>query len=145
MAGLQSHAGAWTWPGVRGLVAACALPLAACADPAPVSAPPPPPVEAPAPEPGRPVAPRHAPPPARGPGLTRAEVVAVARAAEDPAAAIYDLDLQRFAFALDAEALAWLEGQALAPEVVDYLRKRSRVDWEALRGDVDPWAEPPGR
>ncbi|MCW8139039.1 MAG: hypothetical protein KIT58_09065 [Planctomycetota bacterium] len=84
------------------------------------------------------VAPRLAPPPARGGALDRDEALAVAQAHPDPADAIAALDTRRFDFALDAEALAWFGQQGLDPAVMDYLEKRARVDWDALRGDVDP-------
>lgn len=86
-------------------------------------------------EPARP--PRLAPPPARGRGLDEAEVVALARRHADPRDAIDALDQRRFGFALDEPALERLSGQQLGEEIMDYLRKRARVDWEALRGDID--------
>jgi len=52
-------------------------------------------------------------------------------------AAIVYLDRYPFDFEL-SEELDWLKTQDLAPEVIDYLEKRARVDWEALRGDIDP-------
>ena len=66
-----------------------------------------------------------------------------AQAKQDPEEVIADLDLYPFAFDLEAE-LPWFEEQGLRPPVLDYLRKRSRVDWGSLRGDVDPeGGEPP--
>lgn len=88
------------------------------------------------------VAPRLAPPPARDGALDRDAALAVARRHADPAEAITELDAHRFAFALDAAALAWFGQQGVEPAVMDYLEKRSKVDWEALRGDVDPDSSP---
>jgi hypothetical protein len=82
-------------------------------------------------------APRLEPPPAREDRLDRERVLALARAPEGPAQAIEVLDRHAFAFELDAESLRWFGEQGVDPQVHDYLRKRSRVDWEALRGDLD--------
>lgn len=76
------------------------------------------------------------PPPARAERLTRAQVLALGQRGE-PEEAIEELDRYPFGFDLRA-ALPELERAALPPAVLDYLRKRSRVDWEALRGEVDP-------
>lgn len=84
------------------------------------------------------VAPRLAPPPARDGALDRDAALRVAQGHADPAEAIAELDTHRFAFALDDATLTWFGQQGLEPAVLDYLHKRSRVDWEALRGDVDP-------
>ena len=84
------------------------------------------------------VAPDLAPPPARSDSLTREGVLEVARSHDDPAEAIRRLDASPFAFRLDPEALSWFGGQGLEPAVLDYLEKRSQIDWAALRGDVDP-------
>lgn len=81
-------------------------------------------------------APALDPPPAAERRLDREAVVAEAKA-RDPDAAIAHLDRYPFEFEL-SEELEWLRAQELAPEVLDYLEKRSRVDWEALRGDIDP-------
>jgi hypothetical protein len=83
------------------------------------------------------VAPRLAPPPARGP-IDQDEAVRIAHAHRDPAEVINELDAHRFAFALDEATLAWFDQQGLDPQVLDYLHKRAKVDWGALRGDVDP-------
>ncbi len=58
--------------------------------------------------------------------------------AHDSDAAIALLDRHPFTFPLDEAALAWFRAAEVAPPVLDYLSKRARVDWEALRGDVDP-------
>lgn len=84
-------------------------------------------------------APGLEPPPDRGgPGLSRDQVLVVARGHEDAAEAIAVLDQTRFTFRLDAGAVRWFGGQGLDPAVLDYLDKRSRIDWDALRGDIDP-------
>lgn len=93
--------------------------------------------EVPPDEPGEPVAPRLTPPPARG-GLDRDQVVAVARRHADPQDAIAVLDQSPFTFRLDAKAVGWFGEQGLDAAVLDYLDKRSKIDWAALRGDVDP-------
>lgn len=91
-------------------------------------------------------APGLEPPPDRGgPGFSRDQVLVVARGHEDPADAIAVLDQTRFTFRLDAGAVRWFGAQGLDPAVVDYLDKRSRIDWDALRGDVDPDAPDPDR
>lgn len=84
------------------------------------------------------VAPRLAPPPARGAPLDREAALAVARRHLDAADAIAELDARRLGFPLDDPALEWFGEQGLEPAVLDYLRKRAKVDWESLRGDVDP-------
>ncbi|MGE0713400.1 MAG: hypothetical protein AB7N76_36100 [Planctomycetota bacterium] len=89
------------------------------------------------------VAPPLEPPPAREGALDRDQVAARGRQGS-PDEAIAELDRHAFGFPLDAAALAWLEGQELPPAVLDYLRKRSKVDWGSLRGDVDPDRPPPG-
>tara|TARA_R110002072_G_scaffold65971_4_gene163091 strand:+ start:936 stop:1235 length:300 start_codon:yes stop_codon:yes gene_type:complete len=81
-------------------------------------------------------APALDPPPAAERRLDREEVVREARK-RAPGPAIAYLDRYPFDFELSSE-LSWLRTQEMAPEVVDYLEKRARVDWEALRGDIDP-------
>lgn len=81
-------------------------------------------------------APALDPPPAAERRLDREAVVREAQA-RTPDKAIAHLDRYPFDFEL-SEELPWLRAQEMAPEVVDYLEKRSRVDWEALRGDIDP-------
>lgn len=83
-------------------------------------------------------APSLEPPPARsGEPLTREQALEMARS-EDVEHAISELDASRFGFVLDAATIGWFERQGATPEAIDYLRKRSHVDWEGLRGDVDP-------
>ena len=65
-------------------------------------------------------------------------MVDIVRRAGDPADAIATLDARPFEFELDGEALEWFGERDLAPPVLDYLEKRSKIDWDALRGDVDP-------
>lgn len=84
------------------------------------------------------VAPRLAPPPARDGALDAEGALNVTRRHTDPADAIAELDTHRFAFALDEATLTWFGQQGVDPAVLDYLEKRAKVDWEALRGDVDP-------
>lgn len=84
------------------------------------------------------VAPRLDPPPPRGDALDRPGVVRIAQASADPADAIVELDTRRFAFTLDDAAIEWFRGEGVDSQVLDYLRKRAAVDWDALRGDVDP-------
>jgi hypothetical protein len=88
-----------------------------------------------------PVPPAYEPPPASGESLQPEDVVTISAEAEDPADAIARLDRHSFGFELDAAALEWLEPQ-VPVEVQDYLRKRAQVDWEALRGGVDPEVGP---
>jgi len=82
-------------------------------------------------------APDLAPPPAREGALTREQALELARTLP-PERAIRALDERRFGFVLDDGTIGWFEKQGAAEEVVDYLRKRRKVDWEGLRGDVDP-------
>lgn len=93
---------------------------------------------APPPEGVEVVAPRLAPPPPRDGELDRDGALRVARRHPDPADAILELDSRRFGFALDDATLEWFGQQGVEPQVLDYLSKRARVDWESLRGDVDP-------
>ena len=87
--------------------------------------------------PGR--APALEPPPLRSSApLSREDVLRLVAEAEDPERAIQTLDERRFEFALDAATVEWFKNQGIPPEVLDYLRKRARIDWEGLRGDVDP-------
>src|SRR5581483_8755553 len=83
-------------------------------------------------------APSLEPPPAReGEPLTREQALDIAKS-EDAESAIRSLDDHRFQFVLDAPMLGWFERGGATPEALDYLRKRGRVDWDGLRGDVDP-------
>src|SRR5262245_18717810 len=83
-------------------------------------------------------APGLEPPPARsGEGITREQALAITRE-DDSERAIQRLDAARFSFGLDAGTAGWFEREATPAEVVDYLKKPRRVDWEGLRGDVDP-------
>ncbi len=83
-------------------------------------------------------APRLEPPPARGgEPLTREQALELARQ-DDVEEAIRRLDDSRFAFVLDAGTIGWFERGGATPEALDYLNKRRRVNWEGLRGDVDP-------
>jgi len=84
------------------------------------------------------VPPALEPPPADEEELDRFQVLAAAQGSEDPADVIALLDASPFSFELDAEAVAWFGEQGVPPEVLDYLGKRSKVDWSSLRGDVDP-------
>lgn len=84
------------------------------------------------------VAPRLTPPPAKQGALDREAALELARGHADPADAIAALDAHRFAFELDEAAITWFGERGVEPEVLDYLRKRSMVDWESLRGDIDP-------
>jgi hypothetical protein len=94
--------------------------------------------EAPPPEA---VAPAYEPPPAQEEPLTREEVLLRGRA-EDSDEAIGELDRHPFDFELDEPNLAWLQREGVRKPVLDYLHKRSKVDWDALRGDVDPQQVP---
>jgi hypothetical protein len=85
------------------------------------------------------VPPALAPPPAYSDrALSREAALAVASEADDPGDAIRTLDAHPLDFQLTPEVLTWFGEQGLDPAVLDYLRKRSKVDWSALRGDVDP-------
>lgn len=110
------------------------LTLCACAEPGELE-----PAPGPAP---RAVAPPYQPPPAAAEPIDRAELLELARA-HPPDEVIAKVDRHPLAFALDEGALSELEGQGLPAEVLDYLRKRARVDWESLRGEVDPERDPP--
>jgi len=93
-------------------------------------------------QPERVAAPDLAPPPAAGAvGIDREQAVQLAEEltrVEGPERAIRELDQRPFAFDLDPAALDWFEERGLHRQVLDYLRKRARVDWRSLRGDIDP-------
>lgn len=85
------------------------------------------------------VSPALAPPPAHSDSsLTQEAVLETARGADDPGEGIRTLDAHPFDFKLTDDVLTWFGEQGLDPAVLDYLWKRSRVDWSSLRGDVDP-------
>jgi hypothetical protein len=84
------------------------------------------------------VAPALEPPPGEDEELSREQVLAIAQESADPADAIALLDARPFSFKLDEAAVDWFGEQGSPPAVLDYLRKRSKVDWSSLRGDVDP-------
>ncbi|MBI3726057.1 hypothetical protein HY251_19175 [bacterium] len=105
-------------------VLACAAALSGCAAPA-----------------ERGVAPDLEPPPARADApLTKVEALDIVTHARDTDHAVKSLDEHRLAFALDETTFDWFRENGAAPEVIDYLKKRARVDWDGLRGDVDPTA-----
>jgi hypothetical protein len=90
-------------------------------------------------------APYLEPPPAdRSEPLTRDQVLREIERTKNHEDAIQALDDLRFAFVLDAATIEWFRVHDVAPEVLDYLRKRARVDWEGLRGDIDPRAPEAG-
>lgn len=76
--------------------------------------------------------------------LTREQVLVTATS-RDPQEAIAELDRHPFAFPLDQENLRWFEDRVAPPEVLDYLHKRSAIDWDALARSSQPVqpAEPP--
>lgn len=85
------------------------------------------------------VSPTLAPPPAYSDrSLSREAVQKLAESADDPADAIRELDDHPFDFELTDDALTWFGEAGLDPAILDYLRKRSKIDWSSLRGDVDP-------
>ena len=105
---------------------ACAL-LVVCAGLGCASEPPPPP-------------PRMLEPaPAGGArALSQDAVLEHAQTRTAPELTIEYLDRHPFDFSLNAQTLAEFERAGAAPEVLDYLHKRSRVDWASTRGDIDP-------
>jgi len=108
--------------------------LIACAAPGePEPAPGPPPAA---------VAPAYNPPPAATEALDPAQLLELAESLP-PDEVISKVDRHPLAFELDEAALAELRAEGLPTEVLDYLRKRSRIDWGALRGEVDPERDPP--
>jgi len=87
------------------------------------------------------VAPDLEPPPARSePSLTKAQALDLVSGANDADDAVRSLDTHRLGFSLDPATIDWFKDQGAAPEVIDYLKKRSRVDWDGMRGDIDPRA-----
>lgn len=91
----------------------------------------------PTPAPG--VAPRLEPPPPKPGALSEARVLELSSRAQDAADAIRLIDARPLAFPLDQEHLDRLGAAGIDPDVLDYLRRRARVDWESLRGDIpDP-------
>ncbi len=89
------------------------------------------------------VSPALAPPPAYSDSsLSRDAALTIAKEADDPGDAIRALDGHPFDFELSDETLSWFGEQGTDPAVLDYFRKRSKVDWSSLRGDVDPESPP---
>lgn len=82
------------------------------------------------------VAPALAPPPAGAEALSQEEVLDLSRRARDPEDAIKRIDARPLAFPLDEAHLSALGAEGIDPDVLDYLKRRSQVDWEALRGDI---------
>jgi hypothetical protein len=82
------------------------------------------------------VAPRLEPPPPGPDALSEAQVLEIARQAPDAADAIREIDLRPLAFPLDPEHLDALGREGIDPDVLEYLRRRAKVDWESLRGDI---------
>jgi hypothetical protein len=87
------------------------------------------------------VAPALEPPPSRGPALGREEVARIARD-QSPDDANRTLDRSPFAFELTPETLDWFSVQGIDPQTLHYLELRSKIDWEATRGTIDPDAPP---
>lgn len=63
--------------------------------------------------------------------LTKDQVLALA-SNRDPQDAIAEIDRHPLAFALTKENLGWFEDRVAPPELVDYLKKRAAIDWDAL-------------
>ena len=107
---------------LAGALALCCAALAGCAEPD-----------------ERASAPHLAPPPARAEApLTKSDALEIIAHARDADHAVKSLDLHRLAFSLDGTTIDWFKENGAAPEVIDYLKKRARIDWDGLRGDIDP-------
>jgi hypothetical protein len=80
------------------------------------------------------VAPRRDPAPAARSkdALTREQVLDLATKGGDVGDAISEIDRHPLGFPLSKENLGWFEERVAPPELLDYLRKRSAVDWDAL-------------
>jgi hypothetical protein len=74
--------------------------------------------------------------------LTKEQVLAIAGRLE-PAEAIAEIDRHPLAFPLSKENLSWFEDRLVAPELADYLKKRSQVNWEQLAKPAEPTPPPP--
>ncbi len=86
--------------------------------------------------------------------LSREQVLEIANR-RDPQDAIAEIDRHPLGFALNNQNIGWFEDRVVPPELVDYLRKRGAVDWEALntpapspQPQADPdryatWDQPP--
>ena len=70
--------------------------------------------------------------------MSETEVLELAKREEDPESAIRLLEPRPLGFELDSACLERLEGQGLDRDVLDYLKKRAKLDWASLRGDVNP-------
>lgn len=78
--------------------------------------------------------------------LSKEEALRVIVEAGDGEEAIRRLDGKRLAFALDDEGLAWFADHGVPLEVMDYLTKRARVDYDDLRrGEPRTEPVPPSR
>ncbi len=73
--------------------------------------------------------------------LSKEQVLTLANA-KDPQDAIAEIDRHPLAFPLTNENVAWFEDRVVPPELVDYLRKRAAVDWEALNRPAPQQPEP---
>lgn len=82
------------------------------------------------------VAPPLAPPPADPDALNEEQVLELSRRAVDPEDAIRRIDSRPLSFPLDQAHLSALGAQGLDPDVLEYLERRARIDWAALRGDI---------
>lgn len=97
------------------------------------------------PEPAVSVAPPLEPPPPAPGSLTEEQVLELSRSSSGPEEAIRRIDSRPLAFPLDQEHLDGLGRAGIDPDVLDYLRRRARIDWETLRGDIpDPGPRDPG-
>lgn len=63
--------------------------------------------------------------------LSREQVLAIANK-QDPQDAIAEIDRHPLGFPLTNQNIGWFEDRVTPPELVDYLRKRAAVDWQAL-------------
>lgn len=88
------------------------------------------------PEPAVSVAPPLEPPPPAPGSLTEEQVLELSRSSSEPEEAIRRIDSRPLAFPLDAAHLDALGREGIDPDVLDYLRRRARIDWETLRGDI---------
>ncbi|HZV01395.1 MAG TPA: hypothetical protein VFF73_32075 [Planctomycetota bacterium] len=64
--------------------------------------------------------------------LTREQVLDLANKGGDVGDAIAEIDRHPLGFPLSKENLSWFEERVAPPELLDYLRKRSAIDWDAL-------------
>jgi len=73
--------------------------------------------------------------------LSKEQVLGIANG-QDTQEAIAEIDRHPLAFKLTNENIGWFEDRVAPPELVDYLKKRSAVDWDTLSRSTPAPAAP---